>query len=282
MVELGAKPGARSRLMDGVAAAAVYLRMAGMMVQAGYAYRWQIAIELASTLLQIYLLRVVWTAVYAGRESVAGVPLPALIAYLTLAALQSHAMFPNLAYFIEERVHSGQIAVDLARPVPFLGQMLAWQVGVTAAQLPFIAIAFPFAVLFGGITLPASPAAAGLYALSLLLAYAVVVLTGVLIGLLAFWTVQVNAFVVIYSFVSRFFAGALMPLTFFPEALRSIAELLPFQSQVFLPIGIYLGQIEGAAAARALGVQLFWVGLLAVLVRLGWSRALRRTIVQGG
>jgi ABC-2 type transport system permease protein len=268
--------------MSFVNAAAVYLRIAGMMVQTGYAYRWQILLELTSTLLQVYLLRVVWTAVYAGRESVAGVPLAELIAYLTLATLQSHAMFPNLAYFIEERVHSGQIAVDLARPLPFLGQMLAWQVGVTAAQLPFIAIAFPFAILLGGIALPASPVAAALYGLSLLLGYAVVVLTGVLIGLLAFWTVQVNAFVVIYSFVSRFFAGALMPLTFFPEGLRSVAELLPFQSQVFLPIGIYLGQIEGTAAARAIGVQLFWVAVLSVVVQLGWSRALRRTIVQGG
>ena len=268
--------------MVGLTQLPVYLRIAGMMVQTGFAYRWHVAFELGSMLLQLYLLRAVWTAVYAGRESVAGIPLPDLLAYLTLATLQSHAMFPNLAYFIEERVHTGQIGVDLARPVPFLGQMLAAQVGETAGQLPFLAIAFPFAVLLGGITLPASAAAALLYALSLLLAYAIVVLTGVLIGLVAFWTVQVNAFVVIYRFVSQFFAGALMPLTFFPEALRSVAGLLPFQSQVFIPISIYLGQVEGTAALRAIGVQLFWVAALWVLVAVGWSRALRRTVVQGG
>jgi ABC-2 type transport system permease protein len=262
--------------------ARVYLRIAEMMVQTGFAYRWQIFFELFSTLLQLYLLRVVWTAVYADRDSVAGVALPQLLAYLTLATLQSHAMFPNLAYFMQERVSSGQVAVDLARPTPFLGQMLASQVGVTASQLPFIAVAFPFAVLLGGIELPSSPAAAALYALSLLLGYAVVVLSGVLIGLLSFWTVEVNGFVVIYSFVSRFLAGALMPLTFFPEPLRAVAALLPFQSQVFLPVAIYLGQIEGVAALRAIGVQLFWVAALSVLVRVGWVRALRRTIVQGG
>jgi ABC-2 type transport system permease protein len=260
----------------------VYRQIVGMMVQTAFAYRAQVFLELATTLLQLYLLRVVWTAVYAGRDSVAGVPLPELIAYLTLAALQSHAMFPNLAYFIEERVYNGQIAVDLARPVPFLGQMLASQIGVTAGQLPFIAIAFPLAVVLGGIAPPASPLAAALYLVSLLLAYAVVVLTGVLIGLLSFWTVQVNAFVMIHSFVSRFFAGALMPLTFFPETLRTIAELLPFQAQVFLPLGIYLGRIQGMEALRAIGIQLFWVAALALLAQIGWARALRRTIVQGG
>ena len=268
--------------MVGLAQLPVYRQIAGMMVQVSFAYRTRVFLDLASTLLQLYLLRMVWTAVYGARESVAGVPLPELIAYLTLAALQSYAMSPLLAYFIEDRVYTGQIAADLARPVPFLGQMLAFQVGWTAAQLPFIAVAFPFAVLLGGIALPASPLAAALYAVSLVLGYAVVVLAGVLIGMLSFWTVQVNAFVMIHSFVSRFFAGALMPLTFFPDTLRTIAELLPFQAQVFLPIGIYLGQIEGAAALRALGIQLFWVVVLYALAQLSWSRALRRTIVQGG
>ena len=52
--------------------------------------------------------------------------------------------------------------------------------------------------------------------------------------------------------------------------------------EVFLPVAIYLGQVEGPAALRAIGVQLFWVAALCALVRVGWARALRRTIVQGG
>lgn len=259
-----------------------YVQLAGMRAQTLYAYRFQVVLELASMVLQIYLLRMVWTAVYAGQASAPGIDLGTLISYLTLAQIQTWVMQPNLGWAIEERIRDGTVAIDLARPVPFLPQMLAQQVGETAGLLPFVAVALPVALLVGGLQPPASPAAAGLYAVSLALAYLITVLIGVALGLIAFWTLEFSGFMMMYTFINAFFSGALVPLTFFPAWLRTLAELLPFQTQAFLPVSIYLGQLQGEAAARAIGVQLVWVVLLAAVIRLGWGRAVRRVIVQGG
>lgn len=260
-----------------------YVKLAQLQFAITYAYRIQVIGFLFSSLLQIFLLKVVWTAVYGGRSSVDGVSLSELITFLTLANLQLLAMQPILVWYLERRIHEGRIGLDLVRPLPFLGQLLAQQLGATIGYLPFLVIAIPFAFILGNLGLPASPVAAGAYLVSLVLGYAVAMLIGLLMGLVAFWTVQTLGIAVIYRFAAQFFGGALIPLFLMPDGLRLLAELLPLQAQVHLPLSIYTGRItDMEAILRAIGLQLFWIGALALLAWLTWQRARRIVTVYGG
>lgn len=260
----------------------VYLQIGRMWPQAALVYRANLVFNLLGVLLQIYLLKVVWTAVYAGRGSVSGISLGVLVPYLTLTNLQLWLLSPFLTTFLQQRVKDGLVALDLTRPVGFLGQLLAQQFGITAGIAPFVVAALPLTLVIGELRLPASVAAAVLYAASLILAYLIVVLLGLLLGLVAFWTFEVTSFLTMYVFLSKFFAGALVPLWFFPGWLQAVANFLPFQAQAFIPVSIYLGQLGGAALVRALAIQVFWAFALYLLARLVWSRARRRIVVQGG
>jgi ABC-type uncharacterized transport system permease subunit len=233
-------------------------------------------------LLKVYLLKVIWTAVYAGRGAVDGVELRELIAFITLAQLQIWVMFPVIAEYLQERVHDGKIALDLARPVPFLGQLLAHQLGGTVSYLPFVLLAVPFAFVLGEFVPPVSPSAGLFYLLSLGLGYLVSVLLGMLIGLASFWTIQTWGVIDIYYFTNQFFTGALVPLWFFPAWLRQVADLLPFQAQAFIPLAIYMGQVPAQDIPAALGLQAAWVVVLFGIVWLVWRRAMRRVVIQGG
>jgi ABC-type uncharacterized transport system permease subunit len=258
------------------------MQIANLWLQMAYTYRVSLAMELVGVLLKIFLLKVVWMAVYAGRDVVDGVELRQVISFVTLANLQMWLIYPMLAWHIQERIREGQIALDLARPVPFLGQLLANQVGTTAAFAPFVLIAVPLALIVGGMQLPASPIAALLYLVSMALAYMVTALMGMLMGLMAFWTLQTRGVQAIYEFVSQFFAGALVPLWFFPPTLRQVADWLPFQAQAFIPLSLYMGQTPPQGIAGALGLQLAWVVALFGIAWLMWQRAMRRVVVQGG
>jgi ABC-type uncharacterized transport system permease subunit len=259
-----------------------YLQIANLWLQTAYTYRVSLAMELVGVLLKIFLLKVVWSAVYAGRAAVDGVELHQVISFITLANLQMWLIYPMLAWHIQERIREGQIALDLARPVPFLGQLLANQLGTTAAFAPFVLVAVPLALLAGGMQPPASPTAAMLYLVSMALAYMITALMGMLMGLVAFWTLQARGVQAIYEFVSQFFAGALVPLWFFPPALRQAANWLPFQAQAFIPLSLYMGQVPAQGIAGALGLQLVWVAVLFGMAWLVWQRAMRRVIIQGG
>jgi ABC-type uncharacterized transport system permease subunit len=98
----------------------------------------------------------------------------------------------------------------------------------------------------------------------------------------AFWTLETNGVGLLYLYVNQFFAGALIPLWFFPDWLRTLAELLPFQTQAFLPLSLYFGRLQGTEALRALGIEVFWCVVLWVSAIVVWKRAIRRIHIQGG
>ncbi len=259
-----------------------YRQIAGLELQTTYTYRLNLGFQVLRILLRVYLLKVVWTAVYAGRGVIDGVELHQVVTFVTLAQLQVWVLFPLVADYIQDRVDDGKIALDLARPVPFLGQLLAHQVGGTLSLLPFVLLAVPFALSLGGFLPPASLSAGLLYLPSLALAYLVSVLMGMALGLVSFWTLRIGWILGIYVYVSQFFTGALVPLTFFPPWLRSIANMLPFQAQAFIPLSIYMGQVSAHEIPAAISVQVVWVVLLFAISSVMWQRAMRRVVIQGG
>ena len=246
------------------------------------AYRMRFFFSMLQLIVQIYLLRAVWTSVYAGQGSVDGIALRTTVVYLTLANLQGFFTTSSLDYYIRTRVREGKIASELVRPVGFLGQMLAIQVGATLALLPLLVLAFPFAWLVGGMSGPASTADGLLYAISLVLAYGITVLLGLVMGISSFWTLETTGLQMIFSLIQQFFAGALVPLWFFPGPLRVLANVLPFQAIGFIPVSLYLGQPGGGSPLAALGLQCFWVVALYLFARWLWSRAHHRVVIQGG
>lgn len=231
------------------------------------AYRADFFVQLAGLLIQIFLLRMVWTAVYSGAPSqvVNGVDLSTMIAYTTLATIQYWLFNPWNFSTIPQRVREGKIAIDLSRPVRFLGQVLAGQCGITAAMAPFALVAVPFGILVGTAKAPDSVGAGFGYVLTLIFSYVITILMSSIVGMMAFWTLEIG--------------GALVPLWFMPSWLHAIASALPFQAATYTPLAVYLGR---ASLLPSLGVQLLWIVVLWLVLRLIWSRALHRVVVQGG
>ena len=82
--------------------------------------------------------------------------------------------------------------------------------------------------------------------------------------------------------MTELFAGALIPLPFFPDAVRRVVDLLPFASIQSTPLLIYVGEISGADALYRMGLQAAWLVVLTVFGVLWMKRSLRRVVVQGG
>ncbi|MET8004213.1 ABC transporter permease [Nonomuraea glycinis] len=230
-------------------------------------------------ILQILLLRIVWTAVYAASPERAGaVTLPEMVSYATLSSLQFWLFNPGNVSPIPKRVRDGKIAVDLVRPVGFLGQIVSGQLGSIAALAPFLLLALPFAALAGSLQASESVSDTTAFAASLLFGLIISVLLSSIVGLAAFWTLEVGGLFMIYQVISQFFSGALVPLWFMPGWLRTVAQMLPFQAVTYTPSAIYLGQISHYALLS----QILWVVVLWCILRLVWARALNRVVVQGG
>lgn len=246
------------------------------------AYRGNLLWSLISAAVQIALLAIVWGAVYSGRTLIDGVDLSTMVTYVTLVNIQFWLLMYSSRNSFAERVRDGKVAVDLCRPVGVFAQVVAGQAGRALAMVPFIALAVPLGMLAGELRPPASVLAGAAYAVSLVLAFGIATLVGTALALTAFWTLEVGGLQFIYRYVSQFFAGALVPLWFMPDWLRTVAEVLPFQAIAYTPVSVYLGWLAGADLVRALAVQALWLLATYLLGRLIWRRALHRVVIQGG
>jgi ABC-2 type transport system permease protein len=274
-VSIAAPAGARQRL----AGYAAYMRVQARL---GRTYRADYLLQVVGLLVQVYLLRVVWVAVYGHRQVMAGVSLPEQIAYSSIVTVQAWLIAPSVLWNLTQRVREGTIAMDLLRPVGFLQQVVIGGAGATVARLPFAVAAVPLALLIGRALPPVSALAAVQYALALLIGWVVTCLLGTVVGMLAFWTLEATGALAVYQLVSSFLAGSLAPLWFMPGWLHAVAAVLPFESSSYAPLALYLGHSQGAAAWLLLAEQAGWAVAAWALLKLTWSRAIRRVIIQGG
>jgi len=258
------------------------IEIARTRLRIAYTYRVNVLFAIFLTGLQIYLLTVVWTAAYGDRTAVDGIAIGQLLVYLTLANLQLRFLRPEMDESIMERIRQGQIGFDLSRPVSYPGQLMAGALGDMIGLLPFLLVAFPVALVAGELTAPDTVAAGFGYVTALFLAWVVAALLNLLIGLVSFWTLEMNGFRMVYTLVGNFATGALVPLWFMPDAMRVVVQLLPFQAIAFVPVSIYVGEPATGAVWSALLLQAGWAVVLVVVIRWVWSRAFRHTVIQGG
>ena len=182
-----------------------------------------------------------------------------------------------------ERVRSGAVAIDLHRPLPLLSARLAEDLGRAAFQLlargvtPTLAGALLFDLAW-----PRQPLTWALFAVSVLLAVVVGFSLRFLLGLLAFWIVDVSGPRNLLVLCQIFFSGSVLPLVTFPGWLRAACELLPFRCLVQIPIDVFLREDTTVSVPAVLGVQLGWVAALLGLCAALTGVAVRKVVVQGG
>ncbi len=184
---------------------------------------------------------------------------------------------------VSDRVRSGDIAVDFARPLDPQVAYLGADLGRAALQLltrgvPTVAIG---ALLFG-IAPPRSAGVAALAVVSVVLAVVISFGCRYAVNLAAFWLLENRGPQLVYIVVSGLLAGLYVPVAWFPPWLATLAACTPFPSMLQTPIDLLGGRAGPAEAVRLLAVQLAWAGGALLLGQALTQRGRRVLEVQGG
>jgi ABC-2 type transport system permease protein len=181
---------------------------------------------------------------------------------------------------LADRVRSGDIAIDLSRPVDLQSAVLAEDMGRSAHAALF---RFAPPVVFGALLLPFRwPQQWGTYPLfvaSVLLAVVISSELRFLLDLSAFWLVDARGVRGVYNSIAGTLGGLTVPLAFFPDAVRGLLYATPFPALLQTPIDVFT---ERGSALPLLAHQLLWAVGLAAIGRLALARATRKLVVQGG
>lgn len=184
----------------------------------------------------------------------------------------------------QERVRTGDIAVDLYRPADLQLWWLAGDLGRAGFQLLGRGVV---PVVVGGLAfdlaLPVDPLRWLLFLVAVALALLVSFGLRYLLGLAAFWLMDGAGINMMATVVSIFFSGMLLPLSVFPGGFGEFVRAMPWAAMLQVPLDVLLGKGAGAgSAAGAFAFQAAWALALLGLGRLVQSAATRKVVVQGG
>ncbi len=182
---------------------------------------------------------------------------------------------------LSDRIRSGDVVVDLYRPV----DLQAWSAAVDGGRAAYeVLVRFvpPVAIgiAFFGAELPA-PADVPAVVVAMVLAVAVSFAIHFLAAASGFWLLDsrgVDRAVMTIWIVG---AGMTVPLPLLPDAIEVPLSLLPFASTVQIVSDVWTGTASPSVGA-ALGLQLAWAVALIGAGRVVLARATRRVVIQGG
>lgn len=260
----------------------MYWQLSFMSFKRGFVYRIHFIITILSSIIQLAVLWFLWTAIYSvsSTEIIGGFTFTAMITYASISTAISFIISSYTEYAIEEDVKTGRISNTLTKPVNYIVFYIFNEYGevffkILTMGLPLILISF----LFLNISLPSS----SIFFISVIFGFFINFFLVLLTGMWAFWTagsiwgIRLTRYV-----VSQIMSGAIIPIYLFPEWLKTIAYILPFQAIFNIPLSIYIGKIVGYEILSAIGIQLLWFFGLALMCVAVWKQAEKKIMVHGG
>ena len=226
-------------------------------------------------------------AFYQNGENSFPMTFPELSSYIWM---QQAFLAMFMAWFFDneifESITSGNIAYELCRPCDIYAMWFTKNMAIRLSRmmlrcLPILLVAAFLPAPFN-ITLPPDWLSGVLFLISVTLGFLVLISFSMLIYISAFYTISPMGIRILATSVTEFFAGAIIPIPFFPEALQPFMYALPFASMQNTPFLIYTGHISGIEALQSIALQIVWFAVLLSVGRILMKRALRKVVVQGG
>ncbi|GAA2144140.1 ABC-2 family transporter protein [Kitasatospora kazusensis] len=233
-----------------------------------------------------FILAYTFLALWQARPGLGGYDTSQAVTYIWI----SQSLLVTVAVWgggfqddLQERFRTGDIAVDLYRPVDFQGWWLASDLGRAGFHLLARGVVPTLAgVLAFHTHLPRSPYVWAAFLLSVLLAVVVSFGLRFLVSLTGFWLHDSEGIRAVMLVVAMFFSGMLLPISLFPGLLGEIAPVLPWAALIQIPTDVFLERRTGAGLLAGLGFQIVWAVVLLAAGRAAQALATRKVVVQGG
>jgi len=253
-------------------------------------YRGDFAFATLMRFLPIVTQVILWRAIYRFDQSDAvgelnGYSYPDMVAYYLLAMLgRAFSSMPGLSSGIAREVRDGSVKKYLTQPIDMLGYLFCARAAHKAVYY-LVAVA-PFALVFylcrGYFEIQPDARIATAFALSLVMAFLIGFLLEALIGLIAFWFLEVSSLIFIYMMLNYFLSGHMLPIDWLPAPLDTLVMYLPFTYLAYVPAAILLGKIGPHQFNETLAAGGLWIVVLLIANRVAYARGVRRYGAFGG
>ncbi len=265
-----------------------YLHVINTGLQNNLAYRFNYLTRTLFSFVPLFAMLSLWRTIYAsktGGTTLSGYTAAQMIFYyLMVAVVDIFTAVNEDDWQIAADIKDGNISQFLLKPVDYLRYRLCL---FFAGRIAYLSMAcVPLAIFIfccrEYFVPPPNAAALAAFAMSLMLAALLQFFLSYSMAMLAFWVLEISTFIFILFAFEYLASGHLFPLDVLPPALQHALAFTPFPSMLSIPIGIYMGKINGNAAVLGLLTQLLWVLVMYVVARLMWRFGIKKYSAVGG
>jgi len=229
----------------------------------------------------IYL--VVWSTIARQQGgAVGGLTSGQLAAYYIVWTLVRQMNIVFTVYGWDERIRQGELSAMLLQPL----FPIHWDIAFLAGwKLVTIVMWLPIAVV---LTLVFSPALnirvidVAVFAVAIWGAYLVRTMLYWILGMASFWTTRAGPLFQLMFTAELLLSGRLVPLSLLPDWAQRLADVLPFKWTFGYPIDALIGQLPAGELIGGLAMQLLWIVVGVIGVRIVWRIAIRHYSAVNG
>jgi ABC-2 type transport system permease protein len=222
----------------------------------------------------IYLI--VWSIVSnSSGGSIGSYTTADFATYFIVLMLVNQFTYTWIMYEFEYRIREGTLSLALLKPVHPIHSDIADNLSSKMITLPImILIAVGLALFFHASISPALWSVL-LFIPALLLAFFLRFLLEWTLALAAFWTTRVGAINQTYFVLMLFLSGQIAPLALLPSPVQVVAGILPFRWLIGFPVELLLGRLTLVEALTGLGIQVAWLLVGFIMLRIVWRTGIR-------
>ena len=254
-------------------------------LQSNLVYRWNFAVRSLFWFCHLVVVFILWGAAFAGKPTIGGYTFAQTLTYfVVIFVLQFFVGAFNEDYQISEDIRNGLINQFLLKPINYFAYRLSvfTAARVVSGAFGFLALAAALPFFRGYLELPHEGWRIALGMPAMLLTGIIQFSIAYCFGLLAFWFLEIQGFVILSMAVETLLGGQIVPLDLLPPSVFNVVRFLPFFYQAYFPTAILTGRQGYDFAVQGLAIQAAWAVILVCLAEAVWRRGLRHHTAAGG
>lgn len=257
-----------------------YLSISKITARSRMAYIFDFVASSFFLVIILFVFIKLWTITLKDQTVIEGFDLKKMIWYYVATETLIMSLFP-LHRTIEKEIREGDVAIRLNKPYSYLA--FHYSVCMTESTIKAFILLLVGSIMtyfmVGPIAFDLShtPAIVLIYLVTTSLNF----LFSALIGMSAFWTEDVSGLFFIFDRLKWLLGGFLLPITIFPEPIKTIAMNSPFHLMIYSPAKLFID----FSYIEFLKLLLAQVGLFAVMTTIAGSVyyfGIRKLNLNGG
>lgn len=242
--------------------------------------RWFL-LEISSVCLRFFLIYYFWKYIYENKV-INRIDFNLNVIY-ALSVVILEKMVVNLSDSIAKNIKKGTIVIDLIKPYNIFLKYIFLDIGKKFSEITKYFTIYVVLLNILDIKIEISK---DLFLVKFLIFILGIILSmqlEIIVGILAFWTVNIWGLKFLSGLLMLFASGALIPVNFYPIFLKKISFILPFELVMYSPVAVIIGIIKSKFEIKLIVFrQFFWIFLLLVIIILLWKKMKKRIVIFGG